>query len=100
VDVVAADEAIAVLVRELAIDILLGLLHGDVHVAVEAGEDALVADARVEFHEDRPAEDSLEEIRRLVLGLNTCDNVRELKGESAPVFFSAASASADMSKTD
>lgn len=37
--VVAADEAVAVLVGEDAVPVLLRLLHGDVHVAVQAGQD-------------------------------------------------------------
>lgn len=32
--VVASDEGIAVLVLQLTIDVLLGLLHGEVHVAI------------------------------------------------------------------
>ena len=38
--IVAANESVAIFGLELAIDVLLGLLHCNVHVAVEAGEHA------------------------------------------------------------
>jgi hypothetical protein len=41
--IVAPDEAVAVLVLQLGVHILLCLLHGDVHEAVQARKDACVA---------------------------------------------------------
>lgn len=40
------------MVLELAIDVLGRLLHGNVHVAIQAGERAKVVNARVEPHSD------------------------------------------------
>ena len=60
--VVAPDEGVPVLVLQLPIAVLLGLLQGDVHVAVQAGEDAPVVHPGVEFHHDRPTDDLLQEI--------------------------------------
>ena len=64
--VVAPNKTVAVLGLELAVDVLLRLLHGDVHVAVEAGAHALVRDAAVELDDDGPAQDGLEEVAGLV----------------------------------
>ena len=61
-DVVAPDEGVPVFVLQLSIAVLLGLLQGDVHVAVQAGEDASVVHPGVEFHHDRPTDDLLQEI--------------------------------------
>ena len=60
--VVAPDEGIPVLVLQLAVAVLLGLLQGDVHVAVQTGEDTPVVHPRVELHHDWPADDLLQEI--------------------------------------
>jgi hypothetical protein len=40
ITVVSADEAVSVLVFELAIHVLLSLLHRNVHVSIEAGQHA------------------------------------------------------------
>ena len=47
--VVASDEGVAVLVFELAVVVLLGLLEGDVHVAVQAGQHACVREVTVRY---------------------------------------------------
>merc|ERR1719492_466782 len=60
--VVAPDKGVPVLVLQLAVAVLLGLLQGDVHVAVQAGEDASVVHAGVELHNHRPADDLLEKV--------------------------------------
>ena len=60
--VVAPDEGVPVLVLQLPVAVLLGLLQGDVHVAVQAGEDASVVHSGVEFHHHWPADDLLQEI--------------------------------------
>ena len=63
-NVVAADEGFAVLLLELAVDVFLGVLEGDVHVTVQLEEDASVVDARVELHHHRLAVELLQEIGR------------------------------------
>ena len=60
--VVAPDEGVPVLVLQLTVAVLLGLLQGDVHVAVQAGEDAPVVHPGVELHHNWAADDLLQEI--------------------------------------
>lgn len=86
--VVSSDESVGVLVLELAVDVLFGLLHGNVHEAVQAAQDAcgraggsrerqrtpctagaaltVVLDAAVQLHDDALADDELQKIRRLL----------------------------------
>lgn len=44
--IVAPDESITILVLQLTVYILLCLLHGDVHVTIQAGQDTYACDSQ------------------------------------------------------
>ena len=61
-DVVASYESISILVLQLAVHVLFSLLHCDVHVTIQTGQNTSVVDAGVEFNDDGAAPDRLEEV--------------------------------------
>jgi len=60
--VVPANERIPIAIRERPADVLLRLLEGDVHVPVQAREQAAVVDAGGEADDDAFSDDGLEEV--------------------------------------
>ena len=55
-NIVASDETISILGLELSIDVLLGLLHSNVHVPIQTGKDSCTLHMPVEYHRMRNAE--------------------------------------------
>lgn len=71
------DAIVNSLVLQQVVLVLLGLLEGDVHVAVETGEQATIVDAGVQFDHNRLANDLLQEIaRRSLLAVHLLDAIR------------------------
>jgi len=60
--VVATDEGVAVLVLELTVQVLLTLLKTYVHVAVQTCQHTSVINTGVEFDDNGPADDQLQEL--------------------------------------
>ena len=65
--IIASNKTVSVLGLELAILILLRLLHGNVHEPIETGQDALVLHAIIKLHVHGATQDALEKIRRRLL---------------------------------
>lgn len=55
-NIVATDETISILGLELSINVLLGLLHSNVHVPIQTGKDSCTLHMPVEYHRMRNAE--------------------------------------------
>lgn len=66
-DIVSPDECIPILVLQLAIDVLLCLFQRDIHVSVQTGQYSPVIDSGIQLHDDRPADDLLQEVWRILL---------------------------------
>lgn len=65
--VVPPNKAVTVLGLELTVHIFFRLLHGNIHVAIEARQYAPVLDARVQLDTHRTTKDGFEKVGRRAL---------------------------------
>jgi len=70
-DVVASDEGVSVSSFKLSTDVFLSLFQVDIHVPVQAGENASVVNARVELDNDWPADDLFQEVGGIAADLTS-----------------------------